>query len=70
MLDSTLDNFITKFKFSLHIPSFIINIRTTPGLKKNHFYGLIIFLLLIKVKEQFLRILNIDTSNINTWTQI
>lgn len=49
MLDSTLDNFITKFKFSLHIPSFIINILRLD--EKNHFYGLIIFLLLIKTKE-------------------
>lgn len=70
MLDSTLDNFITKFKFSLHIPSFIINTRTTPGRKKDHFYCLIIFLLLIKMKEQFLGILSVDTSNINARTEI
>lgn len=41
MLDSTLDNFITKFKFPLRIPSFIINVRATPWFLKSHFYGLI-----------------------------
>lgn len=51
MLDSTLDNFITKFKFSLHIPSFIINIRTTPGFLKNHSHGLINYIYIFVVNS-------------------